>query len=73
MTDKVPDDDDNELSDLLTGGEEIARYLKWTKSKLFHAIRKGTIPFGRIGAVSIIASKKALKEHFEKLSRGIPA
>lgn len=72
MTDKIFDEEDDQLSDLLSGADEIARYLNWTKSKVFHAIRKGTIPYGRIGAARVIASKKALGEHFEKLTGSIP-
>jgi hypothetical protein len=64
---------DERLDDLLTGAKAIADFLSWSMSKTNHAIRKQTIPFGRMGTKSIIASKQTLREHFTKLAGSVPA
>jgi hypothetical protein len=46
-------------SDLLTGADEIAKYLGWTPRRVYHAARQKYLPIGHLGNL-LIARKSQL-------------
>jgi hypothetical protein len=63
----------SELSlDLLTGAQEIARYVGWPVRRIYHAARCGTLPINRVGALLIARRSeldRALSGTAAKLSK----
>jgi len=64
------------MKDVITGGRAICEFLNAevfaepiTQSKLFHMAEAGRIPCGRLGS-QLVASKKKLLAHFERLVSG---
>jgi hypothetical protein len=58
--------------DLLRGVRPIAAFIGENERRAFYLCEKGLIPCGKIGS-SWVASKKALREHFAKLTGGAAA
>jgi hypothetical protein len=55
--------------DRLEGAAAIAEFTGETVRRVFHLAEKKLIPVGRIGG-RLIASKKVLTEHYQKLVSG---
>jgi hypothetical protein len=56
-------------ADLLVGAKAIAAFTGLPARKVYWFAETQKIPTGRLGSV-LIASKKALREHFAQLTRG---
>ena len=55
--------------DRLEGATAIAEFLGTTRRRAFQLCERKLIPCGREGG-RLIASKRALREHYAKLTRG---
>jgi hypothetical protein len=60
---------DNIADDRLVGAEAIAKFRGEPIRRARYLIERGAIPFGREGNV-IVASKRALLEHWHRLTGG---
>jgi hypothetical protein len=70
-----PDDDDDLVGDLLIGAEPIEAHLKQLgvpSPDAYYLRRSGKWPIGKYGA-NLIASKRRLNRHADKLTRGLTA
>jgi hypothetical protein len=59
-----PDRLDSEILDLLWGAAAIAATLNRTARQTFHLLEAGELPARKVGG-RWVASRKALREHFE--------
>jgi hypothetical protein len=59
-------------SDRLDGAEAIAQFIGVPLRRAFYLCDRKLIPCGKEGG-RVIASKTALREHYEKLTRRTPA
>jgi hypothetical protein len=67
----VRSDADTLGDDLLKGMDQIAGFIGASKRRAFYLAEKGLIPCGKLGA-NWIASKRALREHYARLTNGRP-
>jgi hypothetical protein len=58
--------------DLLAGGAEIAEFLGCKPREVYHLHKTGRLPIGRLGR-KLIASKRQLARHTDKITRGSTA
>jgi hypothetical protein len=56
-------------NDLLRGVKPIAEFLGETERRTFYLCERGYIPVGKVGT-AWVASKKALRAHFERITGG---
>jgi hypothetical protein len=57
--------------DKLEGAQEIAEFLGTNVPRVRHLIRFGLIPYGKEGANRIIASRRALREHYARATKAM--
>lgn len=62
---------DSLAGDRLSGIRAIAVFIGETERRTFYLAERGLIPVGKLGA-TWIASRKALREHFARLTSGAP-
>jgi hypothetical protein len=55
--------------DLLHGVDAIAKYLGETRRRTYYLLETGAIPAGKLGPGRWVASRRALREHFDRLTR----
>jgi hypothetical protein len=55
--------------DLLAGGAEIAEFLGTNVREVYHLAKTQRLPIGRLGR-KLIASRRALARHADKIARG---
>jgi hypothetical protein len=60
---------DRLADDLLDGGPAIAEFLGCNTREVYHLHKTGRLPIGRLGR-KLIASKRHLARHANKLTRG---
>jgi hypothetical protein len=71
-TPAVPKVDESSLADdLLRGVKPIAEFLGESERRTFYLCERGYIPVGKVGT-TWVASKKALRAHFERITGGEP-
>jgi hypothetical protein len=56
--------------DKLRGAEEIAEFLDEPLDRVRYLIRNNLIPYGKEGSGRIIASRRALREHYLRATAG---
>ena len=62
--------DDSFASDLLRGAPEISKFIDEPVPRVYYLAGKQILPIGRLGSV-LIASKRRLREHYERLTQGV--
>ena len=66
----LPTDGDGPLADdLLRGVKPIAEFIGEKERRTFYLLERRYVPAGKIGA-AWVASKRALRAHFEKITAG---
>jgi hypothetical protein len=63
---------DHLADDLLDGGAEIAAFLGTNLREVYHLAKTQRLPIGRLGR-KLIASKRRLARHADKIARGSTA
>lgn len=57
-------------ADLLRGVEQIAEFIGEPRRRVYYMLENKQIPAGKIGA-AWVASRRALREHFARLTGGL--
>jgi hypothetical protein len=70
-TDEAAKPADRPADDLLDGGAEIAAFLGCNTREVYHLHKTQRLPIGRLGR-KLIASKRKLARHVDKIARGPP-
>jgi hypothetical protein len=63
------DDPETLGSDILTGVPEIARFTGEPERRARYLLERGILPGGQMGSIWI-ASKKKLREHYDRITAG---
>lgn len=58
--------------DLMWGAKAIGVETGLDEKQVWHVAEHGQLPIGRVGG-RLVASKKALREHFARITQGRPA
>jgi hypothetical protein len=71
-TNEAPKQADRLADDLLDGGAEIAAFLGCNTREVYHLHKTQRLPIGRLGR-KLIASKRQLTRHTDRIARGSSA
>jgi hypothetical protein len=63
------DDDGSLASDLLYGVDAIARFIGESRRRCYYLLENRRLPAGKLGAGRWVASRRALREHFTRLTQ----
>jgi hypothetical protein len=58
--------------DLLRGVKAIARFIGESERRTYYLCERAYLPCGRVGS-TLVASKRALRAHFQKITSGVAA
>ena len=69
-TGAADNEDPTIAEDKLRGVKEIAAFIGEDERRTYYLLENGSIPAGKLGRRSWVASKRALRAHFERIAAG---